>query len=54
MESRKMALMNLFAGEQQRHTYREWTCGHGKKGRVGQTERVALTCTCTTMYKTDS
>ena len=29
MESRKMALMNLFVGQQQRHTYREWTCGHG-------------------------
>ena len=35
MESRKMALMNLFAGQQQRHTYREWNCGHG--GGVGQT-----------------
>ena len=28
MKSRKMALMNLVAGKQWGHKYREWTCGH--------------------------
>ena len=28
MESRKMVLMNLFAGPQWRDRYREQTCGH--------------------------
>ena len=28
MESRKMVLMNLFAGQQRRRRYREQTCGH--------------------------
>ena len=30
MESRKKALMNLFAGKEWRHRSREWTCGHGE------------------------
>ena len=29
MESRKMVLMNLFAGQQRRQRYREQTYGHG-------------------------
>ena len=28
MESRKMVLMNLFAGKEQRVRYWEWTCEH--------------------------
>ena len=38
MESRKMVLMNLSAGQQRRCRQRQQTCGH----RVGRTERVAL------------
>ena len=34
MESRKMALMNLFLGKEWRHRCRERTCGH----RVGDRE----------------
>ena len=30
-----MALMNLFAGQEQRSRYREQTCGHSE-GREGQ------------------
>ena len=32
MESRKMVLMNLFAGKEWRHRCREWTCGHREGG----------------------
>ena len=32
MKSRKMVLMNLFAGQQWKHKYREQTCGHGVGG----------------------
>ena len=28
MESRKMVLMNLFAGKEERVRYWEWTCEH--------------------------
>jgi len=28
MESRKMVLINLFAGKEWRHRCREWICGH--------------------------
>ena len=44
MESRKIVLMNLFAGQQWRCRHREQTYGHGRVGRkerVGLTERVA-------------
>ena len=40
MESRKMGLMKLSAGQQWRHRHREQTCRYG--GEVGQIERVAL------------
>ena len=42
MESKKMVLMDLFAGQQWRCGHRELTCGlrEGKE-RVGQTEKVA-------------
>ena len=35
MESRKMVLMNTFAGQQWRHRHREQTCGHngGEEGK---------------------
>ena len=42
MESRKMVLMNLNAGEQWRHRHREQTCRHSGEKRVGQMERGAL------------
>ena len=32
MESRKMVLMNLFAGQQWRNRHREQTYGHGRRG----------------------
>ena len=34
MESRKMVLMNLLAGQEYKHRHREWTCGHSR-GRRG-------------------
>ena len=33
MESRKMVLMNLFAGQQKRHRHREQACGHSGERR---------------------
>ena len=33
MKSRKMVLMNLFAGQSWRHRHREQTCGHSGGGR---------------------
>ena len=33
MESGKMILMNLFAGQQWRRRHREEICGHGGEGR---------------------
>ena len=43
MESRKMALMDLFAGKEWSYRYREQTCGHSVGKRVGQTEEGAAT-----------
>ena len=34
MESRKMVLMNLLAGQQLRHRHREETCGHSGGHRL--------------------
>ena len=38
MESRKMVLMNLFAGQQWKRRLKEQTCGHsgGRRGRGTQ------------------
>ena len=36
MESRKMVLKNLFTGRQWKNRYREWTYGHGERGREGE------------------
>ena len=41
MESRKMVLMNLFAGEQWRRIHRELTCGHVGKEMVELMEKAA-------------
>ena len=42
MESRKIVLINLFAGKEWRHRHRELICGHSGGERVGRIERVAL------------
>ena len=36
MESRKMVLMNLFAGQEWRFRHREQTYGHGGRGEEGE------------------
>ena len=36
LESRKMVLMNLFAGQQWRNRHREQTYGHGERGGEGE------------------
>ena len=43
MESRKIVLMNLIAGQPWRHRHTEhlWTRGRGRKERVGWMERAA-------------
>ena len=41
MESRKMVLMNLFAGQQWQHRHREQTYGHSVGERVGHTTNGA-------------
>ena len=38
MESGKMVLMDLFAGQQWKCRRREQICGHSWEGEVGQTE----------------
>ena len=35
MESSKMVLMDLFAGQQWRHRHRKQTCGHSGEGEDG-------------------
>ena len=44
MESRKMVLLNLSSGQEQRQRHRERTYSHrGGKEKVGGTERVIVT-----------
>ena len=47
MNSRKMVLMNLFAGQQWRCRHREQTCGHrrweGEGGMNGETNMETYT-----------
>ena len=52
MESRKMRLMKLSAGQEHRHRRREWTCVDmgGRKGG-GRTERVPYTHTAAAAVK---
>ena len=38
MESRKMVLMNLFAGKEWRLRSRKWTSGHSRRRRVALTQ----------------
>ena len=35
IESRKLVDMDLFAGKEQRHRGREWTCSHSGEGEGG-------------------
>ena len=37
MESRKMVLMNLFTGQQQRHGHRQQTCRQSREEEEGGT-----------------
>ena len=43
MESRKI-MMNMFAGKEWRHRWKEWTCGHNRgRKEWGQMEKAAQT-----------
>ena len=55
MESRKMVLMKLFAGQQWRNRYRAQTYGHGVRGKekVRYMERATWKLNIT-ICKTDS
>ena len=50
MESRKMVLMNLFAGQQRRYRYKEQTYGHGhvegESGTNGEEHGSIYTTIC--------
>ena len=48
VDSRKMVLMNLFAGQQWSYRHRKQTCGHSGERRglgMGQTESSVEACT---------
>ena len=51
MESRKMVLMNLFAGKQWRHSHREQICGNSGEGEGGTNGEKNI---YTTICKIDS
>ena len=42
MESKRMALMNLFAGQQWRCRHREQTCGHRGEGEDGTNSKSSI------------
>ena len=42
MESRKMVLMKLFAGQEERHRHREWTCGQSGEGESGSSRDSSI------------
>ena len=42
MESRKMVLMNLFAGKEWRCRYREQTCGHSGEVKSGTNRESSI------------
>ena len=48
MESRQMVLMNLSAGQEERHRHREWACGRsgGRRGWDGLRAALAYTPSC--------
>ena len=52
MESRKMVLNNLFAGQQWRNRHRAQTYGHGERG--GEGEYMEKETWKLTIYKIDS
>ena len=54
MESRKMVLKNLFAGQQWRNRHRAQTYGHGERGGEGQIYGERNMETYITIYKIDS
>ena len=45
IESSKMVLMDLFAGQQGRHRHREQTCGHSGGRKKGNRESSIDICT---------
>ena len=53
-ESRKMALNNLFTGQQWRKRCREWTYGHRKRGGEGEMYGKSNMETYIIICKTDS
>ena len=54
MESRKMVLMNLFAGQQWRHRHREQTYGHRERGEESEKNGENNMETYIIICKTDS
>ena len=54
MESRKMVLKDLFAGQQWKNRNREQTYGHGKRGGEGEMYGESNTETYITICKIDS
>ena len=54
MESRKMVLKNLFAGQQWRNIHRKQTYGHGERGGEGERCGKSNMETYITIYKVDS
>ena len=54
MESRKMVLKNLFAGQQWRNRHREWTYRHGVRGGKGEIYGESNMETYITTCKIDS
>ena len=54
MESNKMVLMNLLAGQQWRNRHREQTYGHGERGGEGEMSRESNMETYITICKIDS
>ena len=54
MESRKMALNNLFTGQQWRNRHRKQTYGHGERGGEGEMHGKSTMETHITICKIDS
>ena len=54
MESRKMVLKNLFAGQQWRNRHRVQTYGHGERGGEGEMHGKSNMETYSTICKIDS
>ena len=54
MESRKMALKNLFTGQKCRNRHREYMYGHGERGGEGERYGKSNMETYNIIYKIDS